>query len=971
MSIKSVLLRSAGCGIAIVWGVSAAWATYSLPTSRSVQWQGNVGVSGDIPVRTTVCATVSATGVANTDTNNINNAITACPNGQVVRLNPGTFAINAQIAIKKPITLRGAGMGRTILQGVTPIANSFLLIKKDGSTSNSNQYDITDGLTKGSTRIKTSSINWYVNSFIKINQVNEVNDTPPVTDVGTEGTCDGCGDPSRSLGQLAKVTAVNSSTRETDFEIPLYWNYNSGRAPRAGIVYEVLENAGVESLTINNTASGSSTQRDNYGTVTLWYAANSWLLDVEVIGSHRTGVRLNGTYRTTVRGCKIHDKSTSASLAEGVYGIFLNPYASANLIENNQVYNLTTGLMMNGQTSGNVIAYNYIRDLAGTVEGNNLNYNMSVGGAHGGHPIMNLFEGNYGIGRLRADDVWGSSSHQVYFRNRQTISNKSYLRVNVDLQKHQQFYSLVGNVFGTLGVESNYQLQATDHQLGTTAIYKFGYQSDSDVLASDNNNDAQVYATTLRHSNWDAVNNSTILNDNFDTTLDSTDTDLADSLYLPAKPRWMGASVNWPPIGPDQTPMYPTAPAVGTGTPFSSVVPSYGSFGIVAGGSNYTDSRGVKYASDTYVTGGNVASFGDNTQIDNTTEDYLYQHERFGNFSYEIPVPNGKYTLTLKFAENYWNAANQRKFDVAVNGTTVLDNLDIWAEAGSKDKALDKVIPVTVTNGELEITFTTELDNAKVNAILLRPLESEKIGAYFSNYFYLDLNNNRTWDATLDRIYSFGFAGAIPTSGDWNNDAKSEIAVYDPTTFTWYLDQNGSGSWDGNNIDRNCVFGFAGVSPVTGDWNGDGVTEIGVFDPATRRWYLDYNGNGSWDGGVIDRLYTFGFPSQLPVTGDWAGTGKTRIGTYDPVTFAWYIDHNGNGAWDGAPADRQYSFGDSGHVPVTGDWNGDGITEVGTFIPSTSTWYLDLSGNGYWGGVPPDANAVFGYNGSAPLSGKW
>ena len=959
MSIKSVLLRSAGCGIAIVWGVSAAWATYSLPTSRSVQWQGNVGVSGDIPVRTTVCATVSATGVANTDTNNINNAITACPNGQVVRLNPGTFAINAQIAIKKPITLRGAGMGRTILQGVTPIANSFLLIKKDGSSSNSNQYDITDGLTKGSTRIKTSSINWYVNSFIKINQVNEVNDTPPVTDVGTGGTCDGCGDPSRSLGQLAKVTAVNSSTRETDFEIPLYWNYNSGRAPRAGIVYEVLENAGVESLTINNTASGSSTQRDNYGTVTLWYAANSWLLDVEVIGSHRTGVRLNGTYRTTVRGCKIHDKSTSASLAEGVYGIFLNPYASANLIENNQVYNLTTGLMMNGQTSGNVIAYNYIRDLAGTVESGNQNYNMSVAGAHGAHPIMNLFEGNYGIGRLRADDVWGSSSHQVYFRNRQTISDKSYLRINVDLQKQQQFYSLVGNVLGTLGVESNYQLQGTDHQLGTTAIYRFGYQSDGDVLASDN--DAQVYATTLRHSNWDAVNNSTILNDNFDTTLDSTDTDLADSLYLPAKPRWMGASVNWPPIGPDQTPMYPTAPAVGTGTPFSSVVPSYGSFGIVAGGSNYTDSRGVKYASDTYVTGGNVASFGDNTQIDNTTEDYLYQHERFGNFSYEIPVPNGKYTLTLKFAENYWNAANQRKFDVAVNGRTVLDNLDIWAEAGAKDKALDKIIPVTVTNGEINISFTTVLDNAKVNAIHIAPA-SDSIGVFRSNEWFLDVNGSGTWDAG-DRTFTFGIAGDKPVTGDWNGNGLTKVGAVREYAWglEWYLDMNGNGAWD-TGIDQIFGdFGDPGDVPVTGDWSGSGTTKIGYFRAGT--WCLDTNGNGTYDQGV-DQTGSFGIPGDIPVTGDWTGTGTTKIGVFR--SGAWYLDINGNATWD--DGDVVHTFGITGDQPVTGNWRGTHTTKIG--VKRSSTWYFDLNGNGTWDSADTTMSG-FGISTDLPLAGRW
>ena len=45
------------------------------------------------------------------------------------------------------------------------------------------------------------------------------------------------------------------------------------------------------------------------------------------------------------------------------------------------------------------------------------------------------------------------------------------------------------------------------------------------------------------------------------------------------------------------------------------------------------------------------------------------------------------------------------------------------------------------------------------------------------------------------------------------------------------------------------AFGMKGGIPVTGDFNGDGVTEIGVF--IDGEWFIDLNGNGVWDEGDL------------------------------------------------------------------------------------------------------------------------
>jgi len=138
-------------------------------------------------------------------------------------------------------------------------------------------------------------------------------------------------------------------------------------------------------------------------------------------------------------------------------------------------------------------------------------------------------------------------------------------------------------------------------------------------------------------------------------------------------------------------------------------------FATSSGGAQFTDASGVGYQADAYYSGGNAGNIG-TVAINGTTDDSLYQTERWGASSYSIPMTNGNYNLTLKFAETYWSAAGKRLFDVSVGGVTMISNLDIFAKAG-KNAAYDVVVPVSVTNGTLSIKFVNKVDNAKICAI--------------------------------------------------------------------------------------------------------------------------------------------------------------------------------------------------------------------------------------------------------------
>jgi hypothetical protein len=140
---------------------------------------------------------------------------------------------------------------------------------------------------------------------------------------------------------------------------------------------------------------------------------------------------------------------------------------------------------------------------------------------------------------------------------------------------------------------------------------------------------------------------------------------------------------------------------------------------ITSASSSYTDSAGNVWESDRYYSGGQQAST--DSSIANTSADPLYQNERYGNFTYEFPEPNGTYNVTLKFAEIYWTAEGNRVFNVRLEGQQVLSNFDIFAEAGGANRAIDKVFQATVSDGSLSLQFQTVVDNAKIGSIEIVP----------------------------------------------------------------------------------------------------------------------------------------------------------------------------------------------------------------------------------------------------------
>jgi parallel beta-helix repeat protein len=326
--------------------------------------------------------------------------------------------------------------------------------------------------------------------------------------------------------------------------------------------------------------------------------------------------------------------------------------------------------------------------------------------------------------------------------------------------------------------------------------------------------------------------------------------------------------------------------------------------------------------------------------------------------------------------QNIWNTTKTPGKNI-INGPYLGGN--VWAKPDGK--GFSQTCADSNHDGICDTAYTLGVNNTDYlplslnnTSVIIIPPVSSKIGVFrnSTHQFYLDYNGNGVWNgAAVDRQYNFGISGDIPVTGDWNNNGTTEIGVFRNSTHLFYLDNNGDGVWNGGSIDKQYNFGISGDIPISGDWNNNGTTEIGVFRNSTHVFYLDYNGNGVWNGASVDRQYNFGISGDIPISGDWNLDGTTEIGVFRNSTHVFYLDYNGNGVWNGAAVDKQYNFGISGDIPVTGDWNADGATEIGVFRPSIHLYYLDYNGNGVWNGASLDRQYNFGITGDIPISGKW
>jgi len=145
--------------------------------------------------------------------------------------------------------------------------------------------------------------------------------------------------------------------------------------------------------------------------------------------------------------------------------------------------------------------------------------------------------------------------------------------------------------------------------------------------------------------------------------------------------------------------------------------------------SSWQDRAGQPWQADSYFLGGNALVRTTNPAEAgnaNGPDMALYASERWGHFSYALPVADGRYRVTMKFCEGHYGRHNtgvgglgSRVFDVYCNGVALLRGFDIFNEAGGEGRPLDRTFSGIRPNaqGKIILTFVPTTGMACVNAI--------------------------------------------------------------------------------------------------------------------------------------------------------------------------------------------------------------------------------------------------------------
>jgi len=145
--------------------------------------------------------------------------------------------------------------------------------------------------------------------------------------------------------------------------------------------------------------------------------------------------------------------------------------------------------------------------------------------------------------------------------------------------------------------------------------------------------------------------------------------------------------------------------------------------------SSWQDQAGQQWLADSYFLGGNALVRTKNPVQENflrSTDMALYASERWGHFSYAVPVAEGRYRVTLRFCEGHYGIGNagrgglgSRLFDVYCNGVALLRDFDVFKEAGGEGRPVDRTFSGIrpTAQGKIVLSFVPVMGMACVNAI--------------------------------------------------------------------------------------------------------------------------------------------------------------------------------------------------------------------------------------------------------------
>lgn len=400
--------------------------------------------------------------------------------------------------------------------------------------------------------------------------------------------------------------------------------------------------------------------------------------------------------------------------------------------------------------------------------------------------------------------------------------------------------------------------------------------------------------------------------------------------------------------------------------------------------------------------GGVAADSAQNLYVTSLTSNAIYKFDKFGNYLTQWGAAgtgngqfNGPYGITVDDGDNVYVAdnGNSRIQKFTSSGTYVTQ----WGSAGSgngqfsspgsiatdgswiyvSDEGNDRVQKFGLTGAYVRQWGTSGTGNGQMRAPAGIAVDRERNQVYVAEYF-----NNRVQQFTVFGDFIKVFADSTSGLGQLSSpvglsiDQHGNVYVADRgnnrvVQFNdngTYLANFPSTSASAMLVDNRTAQLYVGASSggVVSRYGSVAGTNdyLGVYRPGTQTFVL----RSSLTPGppTIVAAVSGAATTDIPVTGDWNGDGVDTPGLYRPSTSTFYL-------WDRwrdltiANAAHVFAFGTTNGKPLVGDWDGDGLDSVGVFDPATGhvrlTNALTAAAATY--------DEIYGAIGDLPVGGDW
>jgi hypothetical protein len=325
-------------------------------------------------------------------------------------------------------------------------------------------------------------------------------------------------------------------------------------------------------------------------------------------------------------------------------------------------------------------------------------------------------------------------------------------------------------------------------------------------------------------------------------------------------------------------------------------------------------------------------------------------HETEGTVTWETgDSGGGTYEVTVKVETENGNQADSQTYTIEVMPGDI-DSRSDYDQDGRVDFTTfnipDKNFTVSFSSTQWENWSNTSIDvDVDYQTALLGDFNGDgvdEVAVWFSKkgegswsfYYYRD---DYSFQRSSETNYYFGYAGDIPLVGDFNGDGLADIGVWRQTGTSYYFyfayrTPDGSGFEDGAEEIKfgNTVYYEI---PSVGDFNGDGKDDVAISRPTNGIWNILYSSGDSFE----DEPYTVEFGNsafvEVPLVADFNGDGCSDIANwrYNGYTRGYYVDFSTciKGEFEDNP--EFTALGNSAYTyefPFIADYNGDGLADI-------------------------------------------